>query len=116
MIRLTFYLRRKTDYSLETFQSYWRDQHGPLAASLSTDLNILRYVQVHTLEDPINEAMNRARGGKMEPVYDGVAEFWWENEQALHDAMHSDRGMAGFEALLTGVPETGEFTTPRGYK
>ena len=100
MIRLTFYLRRKAGYSLGEFQSYWRDQHGPLAASFASDLNILRYVQVHTIEDPINAAMNKARGGEMEPIYDGVAELWWENEESLTSALQSEQGTAAGAALL----------------
>ena len=100
MIRLTFYLRRKPGYSVEEFQSYWRDEHGPLVARFSSDLNIVRYVQVHTVEDPINDAMNQARGGKMESVYDGVAELWWENEESLSGAMQSSKGAAAGAALL----------------
>lgn len=45
------------------------------AARYATTLNILRYVQNHTLDDPLNEQMSRARGG-MEPPYGGVAELW----------------------------------------
>jgi hypothetical protein len=100
VIRLTYYLRRKAGFSPGEFQSYWRDHHGPLVASFSSNLNITRYVQVHTIDDPINEAMNRARGGKMEPVYDGVAELWWENELALTNAMQSEQGANALTTLL----------------
>jgi hypothetical protein len=55
---------------------------------------------VHTIEDPLNDAMNQARGGEMEPIYDGVAELWWENETSLLDAMQSDQGIAASAALL----------------
>ena len=50
MIRLTFVLRRKPSMSRVEFQQYWREVHGPLVAKSSTALNILRYVQVHTLD------------------------------------------------------------------
>jgi uncharacterized protein (TIGR02118 family) len=100
MIRLTFYLRRKAGFSQQEFQAYWRDQHGPLVAGFSTDLNIMRYVQVHTIDDPINAAMNKARGGEMEPPYDGVAELWWENEASLTSALESERGAAAGSGLL----------------
>lgn len=100
MIRLTFLVRRKAEMSREEFQTYWRDTHGPLVASHSSDLNILRYVQNHTLDDPINEAMNQARGGNMEPPYDGVAELWWDNEEVLMEALQSEAGMAAGAALL----------------
>jgi hypothetical protein len=100
MIRLTYLLRRKPGMSLSDFQQYWLYEHGPLVASHATHLNLLRYVQVHTLEHPINEGMNKARGGKMEAPYDGVAELWWENEEALMASLGSSEGeTAGAELL-----------------
>ena len=100
MIRLTFLLRRKPGMSLEEFQRYWLYEHGPLVASRATHMNLLRYVQVHTLDRPINEAMNKARGGKMEAPYDGVAELWWENDAALMEVLGSAEGAAAGAALL----------------
>ena len=99
MIRLVFLLRRKPESSLEEFQRYWREQHGPLAAGFARHLNILRYVQVHTLIDPMNDAMAQARGG-MEPVYDGVAELWWDSLETLASAAASAEGEAALAALL----------------
>lgn len=99
MIRLVFLLRRKPELSLEEFQRYWREQHGPLVASFTQSLNILRYVQVHTLIDPMNDAMAEARGG-MEPVYDGVAELWWDSAEALAEATATAEGQAAAAALL----------------
>jgi uncharacterized protein (TIGR02118 family) len=99
MIRLTFLLRRKPELDLDAFQTYWRETHGPLVASHATRLNILRYVQVHTLIDPMNAAMAKARGG-MEAPYDGVAELWWENRDVLIEAMSTEGGQhAGAELL-----------------
>ena len=86
MLRLIYLLRRKPELSREAFQHYWRDQHGPLVASFATTLGIQRYVQVHTIDDPANEAMATARGG-MEAPYDGVAELWWDSEEALEHAL-----------------------------
>jgi hypothetical protein len=99
MIRLVFALRRKAGLSLQEFQDDWRLRHGPLVASFATDLNILRYVQTHTLDDPANEAAQRARGN-MEPHFDGVAELWWETEAALEEAVASAAGAAAGAALL----------------
>ena len=59
MIRLVFALRRKPDVSMADFQPYWRETHGPLVAKSSVALNILRYVQLHTLDDPINDQLYR---------------------------------------------------------
>ena len=99
MIRVTFLLRRKAEFSLESFQTYWREQHGPLVASHAHRLNALRYVQVHALDDPANEAMAKARGG-MEAPYDGVAEVWFENRDALAAALGSEEGRRAGEELL----------------
>jgi uncharacterized protein (TIGR02118 family) len=100
MIRLVFALRRRSGLSLEEFHDYWLRRHGPLVAGHAGDLNILRYVQTHTLEGPANEAAQRARGGNMEPHYDGVAELWWETEAALEQAVQTDAGRAAGAALL----------------
>jgi uncharacterized protein (TIGR02118 family) len=99
MIRLVYALRRKPGMSLEEFQQYWRERHGPLVAGFASDLRILRYVQTHTLETPANEAAQRARGD-MEPHYDGVAELWWETEAALEAVMQTEAGRAAGAALL----------------
>ncbi|MCC5860218.1 MAG: EthD domain-containing protein [Ectothiorhodospiraceae bacterium] len=99
MIRLVYLLRRKPEMSLDEFQRYWRDVHGPLVAGVATVLGIRRYVQVHTVDDPVNAAMQEARGG-MEPAYDGVAELWFESEEALAETMTSSEGQAAGAMLL----------------
>jgi uncharacterized protein (TIGR02118 family) len=99
MIRLVFALRKRPELSLEEFHDYWRRKHGPLVASFAEDLNILRYVQTHTIEDGANEAAQQARG-TMEPHYDGVADLWWSTEAELEAAMASEAGQAAVAALL----------------
>lgn len=99
MIRLEFALRRKPGMSRADFQRYWREVHGPLVAKHSTTLNILRYVQLHTLEDPINDQLAGARG-KMEPAYDGVAELWWPTREALAASFSQSAGQAAGRELL----------------
>jgi len=100
MIRLVFALRRSPGMSLAEFQDYWLRKHGPLVASFATDLNILRYVQTHTLDTPGNAAAQAARAPDMEPQYDGVAELWWETEALLEETMNTDAGRAAGAALL----------------
>ena len=98
MIRLIYVLRRKPDMSFEDFQTYWREKHGPLVAKHATTLDILRYVQVHTLDDPINEALPGER--TMLKPYDGVAELWWTGRDAFIAASMSEEGqVAGAELL-----------------
>jgi len=98
MIRLIYVLRRKPDMSFEDFQTYWREKHGPLVAKHATTLDILRYVQVHTLDDPINEALPGER--TMLKPYDGVAELWWTSRDAFIAASMSEEGQAAGAELL----------------
>ena len=99
MIRIVFLLRRKAGMSLDDFQRYWREEHGPLVASVQKHIGALRYTQSHRLDDPANAAMQHARGG-MEPEYDGVAELWWDSEEALAAAGATDKGRKAGAALL----------------
>jgi len=99
MIRLVYVLRRARELTREEFQEYWRRRHGPLVAGLAGDLELLRYVQTHTVDRAAGEAARGARG-TMEPEYDGVAELWWENESALESAMASAAGRAAGSTLL----------------
>jgi uncharacterized protein (TIGR02118 family) len=99
MIRITFVLRRKPGTSMAEFQDYWRTIHGPLVARHAATLNILRYIQVHTLDDPANQQLAGARG-KMESPYDGVAELWWTSREALASSFRSAAGQAAGRELL----------------
>ena len=98
MIRLTFVLRKRPEMSLEDFQSYWRNTHGPLVSRYSTVLRIRKYVQVHTIEDPLNEEFRNSRG--MAEPYDGVAELWWDSLEDLAAAMAGPRGQEIAQELL----------------
>lgn len=99
MIRLTYVLRRKPDMSLEDFQKYWRVNHGPLVAKHATTLDILRYVQVHTLDEPTTDTSHGGRGTMLEP-YDGVAELWWTSRDAFLAAFMTEEGQAAANELL----------------
>jgi uncharacterized protein (TIGR02118 family) len=99
MIRLVFALRKKPDMTREEFQEYWLTRHAPLVASVSTGLDIHRYVQTHTLTDSANEAAQKARG-EMEPAYDGVAELWWKSEKELEQTLQTKPAQRAAAALL----------------
>ena len=99
MIRLTFLLRRKPNMSRAEFQKYWREIHGPLVASYAHTLNVLRYVQVHTLEEAQARQQADPRGTMEEP-YDGVAEVWWVSREDMVSAYESPQGQAAAQTLL----------------
>ena len=98
MIKLSFAVRRRTDVDPAEFHSYWRDQHGPLVRSLQPALDIRRYIQTHRLETPLNQVLRTSRRA-LEP-FDGVAELWWDDLDALVAATSSPEGSAAGRTLL----------------
>lgn len=77
MIKLTFCLIRRPEFTRERFQAYWFDHHAPLVESVKAILRIRRYVQMHSLPVAASDALRRARGGP--EGFDGVAELWWDS-------------------------------------
>ena len=98
MIKLTFALVRRPDFTREAFQAYWFEKHAPLVASVREDLAILRYVQLHSLPAEDSELLRQSRGAP-EP-FDGVAQLWWESLESCAKASSSSRGQAAGRALL----------------
>lgn len=98
MIRLTYCLRRLPEMSLQEFQGYWKNQHGPLVSKYSTILRVCKYIQVHTIEDPLNKELKDSRG--LAEPYDGVAELWWRSRQDLVEALESPEGQEAAGLLL----------------
>lgn len=72
-----FLFRRREDLAVEAFQSYWLEQHGPIA---SRTPSALRYVQCHVL--PESYAAGR-------PLYDGVTEIYWPSFASMVESMRS---------------------------
>lgn len=82
MIKLTFCLTRKQSMTREEFQHYWFNNHAPLVTKHRAALNIQRYVQLHTGDFAMTDAIRAARSGSIDaapPVYDGVAQLWWNS-------------------------------------
>jgi uncharacterized protein (TIGR02118 family) len=98
MMKLVFCLRRLPHLSLAEFQRYWLDQHAPLVRRHARTLGIRRYVQTHTLDHPLNAALQTSRGGP--DAFDGVAELWWDDPDSAAAAIATPEGRAASEALL----------------
>lgn len=98
MIKLSFGVRRRDEIEPDEFHRYWRDEHGPLVRSFQTALGIRRYVQLHRIETPFNDALRASRDA-LEP-FDGVAELWWDDLDALAAGASSPDGIAAGQALL----------------
>ena len=99
MIRLNFALHRIHNLSLDEFQRYWRERHGPLVASVARVLGMRRYVQSHTVDDPFYDVLRVARPGMHAP-FDGIASVWFDSRDELVSAMASEEGRRALEALL----------------
>lgn len=99
MIKLVYCLRRQSHLSREEFQQYWRETHGPLVRARAETLRIRRYVQVHTLDGGLNEALQTSRGCA-EEAFDGVAELWWEGVETLGSANATEEGRKAARELL----------------
>jgi uncharacterized protein (TIGR02118 family) len=99
MIKLVYCVRRLPHLTREDFQRYWRETHGPLVKERAATLGIRRYVQVHTLETPLNSALAGSRGIADEP-FDGVAELWWDDAGALAGGAGTEEGRKAGRELL----------------
>ncbi len=79
MIKLMFCLRRLPSLERAAFQAYWRDHHAPLVARHAPAMRLRRYVQCHTVDDPVAASLAAARGAPA--AFDGVAELWWDSAE-----------------------------------
>lgn len=65
----------------EDFRRYWREIHAPIAARLP---GLRKYIQNHSVAN--------ANGNP--PAYDGFAEMWWDNADAMEQSLASPEGKA----------------------
>jgi uncharacterized protein (TIGR02118 family) len=77
-LTMLVFLKRRPDLSPEAFHTYWRDVHGPIGAAVP---GVLRYVQHHAIP-------NLYKGGR-QPPYDGVAQTWFDDLEAMRAAAGS---------------------------
>jgi len=86
MVKLIYCISKKPELSVDEFQRYWRDTHGPIAAKIP---GLRRYVQCHVVP--------ALYGGTTDPVYDGAAELWFDDLEAMRAAMGSPEVKAAIE-------------------
>lgn len=98
MIKLSFCLVRLPHLTRSEFQRYWRERHAPLVARHAETLGILRYVQTHTAETPMNAAIAAPRAAPAE--FDGIAELWFASLEAMaKNGERAEARAAGAELL-----------------
>jgi uncharacterized protein (TIGR02118 family) len=98
VVKLVYVLYRKPGMSREEFQRYWRYEHGPGVPQAKGVMHFKRYVQVHTIDTPVD--LQWRIGRSQEDVPDGVAEAWWEDLETMEKAMATPEGQAGMFATL----------------
>jgi uncharacterized protein (TIGR02118 family) len=86
VVKLIYCISKKRELSVEEFQRYWRETHGPIAGRIP---GLRRYVQCHVVP--------ALYGQGTAPAYDGAAELWFDNMDALRAAMGSPEVRAAIE-------------------
>jgi len=71
MVKVITFLKRKAGMPVEEFQRYWRERHPAVVTRLP---GVRRYVQSHALVSAY---------GAGEPIFDGIAEVWADDTDAL---------------------------------
>ena len=94
MIKLVYVLQRRADVAEKDFHDYWLGSHGPRVRGHARAIRARRYVQSHTIDTPVNEALRSARG-MLAPAA-GITEVWWDS---LADFQAAGVDPAGTEAF-----------------
>jgi uncharacterized protein (TIGR02118 family) len=79
VIKLVMLIHRKAGMGDDDFRTYWRDVHGPIARKMP---NIRKYVQNHATASMDGSS----------PSYDGFAEVWYDDLQAMRESFASSEG------------------------
>ena len=77
MVKLVYCITKKAGLTDEEFFRYWKNVHGPVGARIP---QLRRLVQSRRITVP---------GDKYQPDYDGMAELWFDDIEALLAARQS---------------------------
>jgi uncharacterized protein (TIGR02118 family) len=95
-LTMLVFVKRRPDLTPEAFHAYWRDVHSAFGAAVP---GVRRYVQHHALPSAY-------KGGR-EPVYDGVAQTWFDGLEAMRAAAGTAERAATLEDepnFITAAP------------
>ena len=98
MIKLTFCLVRLPHLTRPQFQDYWCHHHGPLVRSVAHELQIRRYVQLHSVPEDLNAPIRASRNAP--PEFDGVAMLWFDSLEAVAANGQRPEAQAAGQLLL----------------
>ena len=86
VVKLIYCISKKPEMSVEEFQRYWREVHAPIAGAIP---GVRRYVQSHVVP--------QTYGGQRAPGFDGAAELWFDDLDAMRAAMGTPEVAAAME-------------------
>ncbi|MFT4617570.1 MAG: hypothetical protein ACI89G_000452 [Minisyncoccia bacterium] len=98
MVKLVFCIHRQPHLTREEFLRYWLDEHGRLALALVDDLRVRRYVQLHTIDTPLNDLFGAPRQAP-EP-FDGIVELWFDSLEVVEQMILTTEGRRAGKLLL----------------
>ena len=98
MVKLVFCIHRQAHLTHEEFLRYWLDEHGQLATSLVKDLRVRRYVQLHTIDTPLNDLFAAPRDA-LDP-FDGIVELWFDSLEVVEEMIATRPGRRAGKLLL----------------
>ncbi len=98
MIKFVYVVRKKKGITHAHFYKYWKENHGPLVRSCAQALRAKKYVQSHTLDNPVGEIGRQVRGTR--PAYDGITEVWWDSVEDLAEALQTPEGREANKTLI----------------
>ena len=75
-VKMMLFVNKRPDMDLDEFRKYWLESHPPIGLKLP---GMKRYVQNHTWRSFYDSGQT--------PIYDGLSEVWFENTQAIKDAV-----------------------------
>ena len=109
MVKALSFFKRRAGMPVEEFQGYWRSRHPGVVTKLP---GIRRYVQSHT---------RPAAYQRGEPVYDGIAEVWFEDTAAMHAlrgtaevaAVQADEALPSFRRSVQSHPRPSAYDRGR---
>jgi uncharacterized protein (TIGR02118 family) len=105
-MKLMTFIRRRKGMTVDEFEHHWLHVHGELVKRHMAAVGIKRYVQTHVGYPVVFDLFNSPRGGdeSVKDRYDGVAEVWFESQEAFMKAMASDAGKAAMAEIAADEP------------
>jgi len=85
MVKLVYCISKKAGLSDEEFFRYWEDIHAPIGARIPLLRKLVQSRRLNVTED------------KHRPDYDGMAELWFDDVEALLEARQSPEWKASSE-------------------